>query len=79
MLMAFQVLRLLLLILTIQLIVSMEYISSVIFCGIGEIAQFVEQHSKWSTEIAPWLSTVVIATDLIGGCAQKYTYIFTYK
>ena len=76
--MVFQVLRLLLLILTIQLIVSMEY-SSAIFCGLGEIAQFVEQHSKWSTEIAPWLSTVVIATDLIGGCAQKYTYIFTYK
>ena len=56
----------------------MEY-SSAIFCGLGEIAQFVEQHSKWSTEIAPWLSTVVITTDLIGGCAQKYTYIFTYK
>ena len=76
--MVFQVLRLLLLILTIQVVVSMEY-SSPIFCGLGEIAQFVEQHSKWSTEIAPWLSTVVIATDLIGGCAQKYTYIFTYK
>ena len=31
-------------------IVSMEY-SSAIFCGIGEIAQFVKQHNKWSNEI----------------------------
>ena len=32
-------------------ILSMEC-SSAIFCGIGEIAQFVKQHNKWSTEIA---------------------------